>query len=459
MFYLLGSCPRTLPAISNSECAGRPALSSLFFHTNPCTVPGLTLAQRIDDYMGAVHYFLFGLPRIVCLIAPLPWLYFGIPVLRADFVMLIVLFFSYFIASLASLHTVSKGMRSALWSDIYETTLCFAITRAVFGTVLTPRKERPFVVTPKGEQMARTPILNRLVRPHLILFGLLLVGIVVSLSRETAGDSSQDLALSLFWAGVNLLLLGAAITTAHETPQRQQYVRVPIRLACELMIGDRRVGGQSVDMSENGMLVEIAEPIEAPDDGLTIRLPQNSGEWMSLRGWVVRQEVRKDRCCQVGLRFDQVPNELRHALIRMMFSTHTAWPDTEQAGPGPWSNLQGIVRGIVSAYKPLKPSRRRVPRIPCRETCQLFIGEDPVTGTLRDISFSGLSFWTADRHRLSEGIAFLDLDSIRLKIRPRRSVSYKEGTLYMCSVESVEQGESKWAALIHESWNRAGTYV
>jgi hypothetical protein len=110
--------------------------------------------------------------------------------------------------------------------------------------------------------------------------------------------------------------------------------------------------------------------------------------------------------------------------------------------------------GIVSAYRPLKPSRRRVPRLPCRQRCRIVIGADQVEGMLWDISFSGLSLWTKGRQPAPQGVTLVDLDPIRLKVRPRRSVSDDEGTRYMCSVESVEYGESEWMALHRASWNR-----
>jgi cellulose synthase (UDP-forming) len=448
-----GLMPETLAGYLKQRMRWATGAIQLLFHANPLTISGLTLAQRAD-YLGAVHYFLFGFPRIVCLVAPLPWLYFDIPVLRADPLTLILFFFSYFLASLLTIRAVTKGMRSPLWSDIYETMLCFAVTKAVFGTFLAPGRPRPFVVTPKGELMTRPPLLNRLVRPHLILFGLLAVGLVIGTTRASAWGISSGMMLCLFWAGANLLLLGATISTAHETPLRQQYVRVPFRVPCEILVRHRCVRGTTVDLSEQGALVTVPEPIEAPSEGLTVRLQPAMEPALSLRGWVVRQESERTHRCHVGLQFAEMSAETRHTLIRLMFGSHLAWPVSEPARPGLWFSLKGILKGILAAYAPLKPSRRRTPRLSYRQTCRLQTGEGEAEGILRDISYTGLSLWTTMSYTQIPSIALLRFGAITLKVRPRRSVQEKEGWLLMCSIESVEQEEADWAALFRDCWHK-----
>ena len=79
---------------------------------NPLTLKGLSPAQRID-YFGAGYYFLHGLPRVVCLAAPLPALWLGIAPVHAGIESIVHFFGSYFIASLVMMHTVSNSRRNA----------------------------------------------------------------------------------------------------------------------------------------------------------------------------------------------------------------------------------------------------------------------------------------------------------------------------------------------------------
>lgn len=90
-----GLLPETLHGYLTQRMRWATGVIQLLFRANPLTTPGLTVAQCFD-YLGPIQYFLFGFPRIICLAAPLPWLYFDIPVLRADPLTLVVFFFSYF---------------------------------------------------------------------------------------------------------------------------------------------------------------------------------------------------------------------------------------------------------------------------------------------------------------------------------------------------------------------------
>ena len=109
---------------------------------------GLTWAQRVD-YFGSVYYFFHGVPRVVCLAAPLSALLLGISPVAATVPELVNLFGTYFLASLVMMRTVSRGTRNAFWADVYETTICFSLSKAALGTMLRPRRPQTFVVTPK----------------------------------------------------------------------------------------------------------------------------------------------------------------------------------------------------------------------------------------------------------------------------------------------------------------------
>jgi len=99
----------------------------ILFQTNPFTMRGLTLPQRIG-YFASIFYFLHGVPRIICLVAPLFALLFGVIPVTADVPSLVNFFGSYYLATLVMLRTVSRGTRNAFWSDIYETAGSIALS-------------------------------------------------------------------------------------------------------------------------------------------------------------------------------------------------------------------------------------------------------------------------------------------------------------------------------------------
>lgn len=165
---------------------------------NPLTKRGLSLAQRID-YFGSIFYFFFGLPRLICLLAPLASLLFSTSPLKADMLELSNFFFSFFLASALVMRPVSRGSRNPFWSDVYETAMCFALSAVALKALAAPRKERPFEVTPKGQQVKKSSVTElSLAWPHLVTFSLLLIGLALGIQHLWQGDGDPGLPVSLF---------------------------------------------------------------------------------------------------------------------------------------------------------------------------------------------------------------------------------------------------------------------
>jgi cellulose synthase (UDP-forming) len=193
---------------------------------NPLTKRGLSLAQRID-YFGSIFYFFFGLPRLICLVAPLASLLFSTPPLKADMLALTNYFFSFFLASALVMRPVSRGSRNPFWSDVYEVAMCFALSAVALKALAAPRKERPFEVTPKGQRVKKSSTIElSLAWPHLMMFGLLVIGLALGIQQWWQGVGDPGLPVSLFWGSANLLLLTVALFVASEQAQGRQGFRL-----------------------------------------------------------------------------------------------------------------------------------------------------------------------------------------------------------------------------------------
>jgi hypothetical protein len=79
-------------------------------------------------------------------------------------------FLSYYFISLFVVHAVGKGYRRALWSDVYETMVCFSLSGAVIRALF-PFAKKTFYVTPKGEYGEHRRGWKDAV-PHLVLQGM-----------------------------------------------------------------------------------------------------------------------------------------------------------------------------------------------------------------------------------------------------------------------------------------------
>ena len=115
----------------------RGTLQSFFASTNPITVPGLTLAQRLIHLCGPMHYLPF-VGRFFCLLLPLLYFFFGIVPLHTSAELLLVFFLPYRVCQALSLSWLTGGHRSAFWSEVDQTMLCYPMTLTVIGTLLRP---------------------------------------------------------------------------------------------------------------------------------------------------------------------------------------------------------------------------------------------------------------------------------------------------------------------------------
>ena len=177
----VGLVPETFESSIKQRVRWAMGHVQILFRTNPFTMRGLTLPQRIG-YFASIFYFLHGLPRVVCLVAPLFTQLFGIIPVTANVPSLVNFFGSYYLATLVMLRTVSRGTRNAFWSDIYETAGSIALSWATLKTAIRPWMKRPFVITPKGMAQERSGLLRfSYILPHLIIMGLLIVGLVTGI--------------------------------------------------------------------------------------------------------------------------------------------------------------------------------------------------------------------------------------------------------------------------------------
>ena len=63
--------------LTQRERWGRGTLQAFFIESNPLTIPGLTLLQRLAHLEGLVNWFMFGF-RIYLLMIPLIYAFFNI---------------------------------------------------------------------------------------------------------------------------------------------------------------------------------------------------------------------------------------------------------------------------------------------------------------------------------------------------------------------------------------------
>jgi len=415
----------------------------IFFQTNPFTMRGLTFHQRIG-YFASIFYFLHGLPRVVCLVAPLCALMFGIIPVTADVPTLVNLFGSYYLATLVMLRTVSRGTRNAFWSDIYETAGSIALSWTTLKTAMRPWKKRPFVITAKGVAQERRGVARfSFVLPHLIIMGLLIAGLVTGIRLWMAKIPLPGLEVSLFWGSVNLILVGVAILAAADVPEWRRIFRIKHRLPCELYRSDERFNGIVRDLNETGALIRVHKQLLQGDGPLLCIVKSRIGDRIAVKGRICRQHEVSSTAVEIGLKFIDVDGKTADSLVVAAFGDSRAWNQPESE-PGIFKSFWSLLRVFSRVGKPERKSNRMDLRLPYRERCLLVLADRTLEGTVAEISATGLSVNIPGTVDLVGENGTLNLKSVVLKVRRRWTMHCEGVVLAGFTIERVDKGADQW---------------
>lgn len=422
---------------------------------NPLTKRGLTLAQRID-YFGSIFYFFFGLPRLICLVAPLASLLFSTPPLKADVFQLSLYFFSFFIASAWAMRPVSRGSRNPFWSDIYEIAMCFALSLVALKAMAAPRKERPFEVTPKGQRVKKSTATElSLAWPHLIVFGLLSGGLVLGVQHLRQGTGDPGLPVSLFWGSINLLFLTIAMFVASEQTQGRQAFRLNRDFASELFVDGDAVSARILNVNEQGAALALERPVFTAQEFVMLLLTSSHGTLVHLTGRIVRQERMPSGEVEAGLQFLDLDDATRQALVDKIFGDPAPWEDSYLFKPGIASSLRSLLYALTVPWRSFIWERRRMLRVPSGTVCRLNTSTLLLTGKLEDMSFTGVSALFPSIPKGSLDGSLLELPQVTLKVSPVSMVRRRRKICVRFRVESIEHGEQRWRDFHYARWKQS----
>jgi cellulose synthase (UDP-forming) len=293
----------------------------IFRTDNPLFGRGLTLSQRLC-YASAMVHFLFGIPRILFLLAPLAYLFLGTNIFNAA----PILVFAYALPHLAhSIMTNSRlqgKFRHSFWAEVYETVLSVYIAIPTTVALIAPNMGS-FNVTAKGGINKRDYFDFNIATPHLVLAALNLTGVGMGLYALQVGSAEpRALYLNIFWACYNLVVLGAALSVAWEKKQVRHTNRIDLSLPANLY---RVEDGRSIHcMTENlslggGLVSGVDLPPMQKGEELILGIEINQQEYP------VSAEVVEHSGSQLRVKFPMLDGEDEERLVFAMFCRSNAW--------------------------------------------------------------------------------------------------------------------------------------
>jgi cellulose synthase (UDP-forming) len=299
-------------------------MTQIFRLDNPFLGRGLSLGQRVC-YMNAMLHFFFGVPRFLFLTAPLAYLMFRFNIIAASGLMVIAYALPHLWHATLTNSRLQSRYRHSFWGEIYESVLAMYLLKPTLTTLVNPKRGK-FNVTEKGGLLPNDYFDYKIVRPHLIICFLLIIGMVVGVGRWFFLDYSDTevLLLNVFWAIFNLITIAAAIAVARESRQLRGAVRHELVIPAVIHLANgRTIATQTEDISTTGAQFATPRPegLE-PGDMIDVEFPMGANSAV-IPGRIVGTRNRL-RAMFVDMNLRQ-----KRDIVRVVLCRADAWLDWE----------------------------------------------------------------------------------------------------------------------------------
>lgn len=324
---------------------------------NPLFVRGLKFTQRLC-YFNAMVHFLYALPRLIFLTAPLVYMLFGMRNIPGLWLTIAAYALPHLILSTMTNSRLQGKYRHSFWNEIYETVLAPYILGPTLLALINPKLGK-FNVTAKGGIVKDRYFDKTIARPYVFLLLLNYIGLAVAPWRFFVhnADHKGAVLMNVFWILFNCIILGTANAVAVEAQQRRSSVRLNRRMIVSIRsLSGVTIPGISIDLSLGGGALTLEESIALDPDSL-IDVIYPGTEQVVLPARVIRSNGTSLR-----FQYRHLTLEQEEALTLVLYSRADAWLTEERLPDRPLKSLATIIRlsfrGIGYSFSSLLPNRK-----------------------------------------------------------------------------------------------------
>ncbi len=323
----------------------RGTLQAFFIDSNPLTIPGLQLRQRLSNLEGLLHWFT-SIPRLFFLLIPLAYSFLGVVPILVSLQEIVYLFLPYYLVQLTVFSWLNQRSRSAILSDIYSLVQCVPLAVTVVRVILSPF-HRGFKVTPKGISRNQFYFNWILALPLIILLIATVVSFWINLGIVNPPQES-DINLSLIWSTYNLLTISIALLTLLDVPKPDLYEWFPWRRSVRLTSADQTCWGVTARLSEVGAEIELRQNVSL-NESVTLELIE---EGLKLQGKITHTQFT-GKFLKVRVKFEKVSLPQHRRLIEILFCSPGQWKRRQTPGElrSLWLLFRVLLRPLVLLSK------------------------------------------------------------------------------------------------------------
>ncbi len=288
---------------------------------NPLFAPGLTFPQRLC-YFNAMAHFLYAVPRLIFLTAPLIYLLFNHTNIPGYWAAILAYALPHLTLSNVTNSRIQGEHRHSFWNEIYETVLSPYILLPTLMALINPRLGR-FNVTAKGGVVKRTFFDAHIAQPFLVMLVFNIAGLLVAIPRFFIWDVDRrgTVLMNVIWCLFNVIILGVCTAVARELRQLRNTVRINVVTPVVAMISeDTLLTGETIDMSSGGTSIRFNQDVDvAPDTQVRLAFP------MPQVGSDLPATVVSSEGSVLRVRFENLTIPEEEVLTMVLYSRADSW--------------------------------------------------------------------------------------------------------------------------------------
>ena len=307
---------------------------------NPLVTRGLTLAQRLCCFNAMTH-FLYALPRLLFLTAPVICLLFGRVNIPGYWAAILGYAFPHLALSSIANSRIQGHRRFSLWNEVCETVLAPYLLLPTLFAFFNP-KAGSINSTRDDGIVNRSFFDRRTAQPFFFLIAINLLGILCAIPRlfprliqlpaathaplnllagMYAPHRAGLILLNILWACFNLVILSVATSVAWRSRQRRYSIRIAMTVPADIQFaGGAILGGLTSDISTGGLLIRMEHTLRAtPGDAISVTLPVLDSH-ATLPATLVGVSGNSLRA-----KFDPLTLDQEEALAIVLFSRADTW--------------------------------------------------------------------------------------------------------------------------------------
>jgi cellulose synthase (UDP-forming) len=288
---------------------------------NPLFAPGLTLPQRLC-YFNAMGHFLYAVPRLIFLTAPLIYLLLNHTNIPGYWAAILAYALPHLILSNVTNSRIQGDHRYSFWNEIYETVLSPYILLPTMLALINPRLGK-FNVTAKGGVVKNTFYDSRIAQPFLVLLIFNFAGLIAAIPRFLIFDRDHPgtVLMNVMWCVFNIIVLGVCTAVARELRQLRTTVRINVVTPLVVKFPDgRSVAAETIDLSSGGTGIRLAEALDVMSQSHVHLAFPVSPAAIDLPATVVSSEGSVLRVC-----FENLTIAEQEVLTVALFSRADSW--------------------------------------------------------------------------------------------------------------------------------------